>query len=472
MKQLRAQLFDINKKGFRRKNMKLKKIISALIAAVITLTLTACGGSSGGTSDTNANTNANADINASTETSTSDNSEKKVVTIWSWSPISRTMDKMIAAFEEEHPDVKIDFTYYNYDPEYLSALSAAAASDSLPDIIATQPGSLTQQYADYLIDLNDYAKKSWGDDWKSNFADVVLNQMYLGNKEGDTKLNFIPIEAQVISVEYNKTLFESLGLEVPENYDELKQVCSTLSENGYAPLFQGGASDWQNLNVYLMLVSQYGTDYFDKAQNGELSWTDDVFVSAMDTWKKMFDDGIFQTGALSATCYSDGTTAFTAGQAGMIALGSWWTQEFTGDDVAQSVANWDFDYFYLPAMEDGLSASTPIGGVDFGMGITENCKDVDAAWAVLESMVSGEGIQACADDLNNLPAFQGIEPQAADLPEDVVSQFNRASTNLEDAMNQRVANPAVDTALKSALQAVASGEMNSREAMQIVQDAQ
>jgi len=74
--------------------------------------------------------------------------------------------------------------------------------------------------------------------------------------------------------------------------------------------------------------------------------------------------------------------------------------------------------------------------------------------------------------LNNLPAFQGIKPQAEDLPENVVAQFNRASADLTDAMNQRVADPKVDTALKSALQAVASGEMDSKEALQLVQDAQ
>lgn len=433
----------------------LTRTISILLSVIMLLSLAACGKDGDSKSK-----------------STADKSEDGTVSIWSWSPLTRTMEKMIKAFEKEHSDLKIDFTYYNYDPEYLSALSAAAASDSLPNIIATQPGSLTQQYADYLIDLSEYAKKDWGDDWSANFSDVVLDQLYLGNKEGDTKLNFLPIEAQVISIEYNKKMFDELGLSVPTTYAELKKICDTLTEKGYAPLFQGGASDWQNMNMYLMLVSQYGTEHFDKAQNGEIPWTDDVFVSAMNTWKKMFDDGIFQTGALSASCYSDGTTAFTSGQAGMIALGSWWTQEFTGKDVAKTVADWDFDFFYLPPMEDGLTASAPIGGVDFGMGITENCKNVDAAWTVLKSMVAEEGIQACADDLNNLPAFKGIEPKASDLPEDVVSQFNRSSEDLVSAMNQRVANPTVDTALKAALQAVASGEMDAKKAMESVQKAQ
>lgn len=436
----------------------MKKLVSVLLASVMVLSLAACG-SGGEKKETDKKDKESAD-------------GKKVVSIWSWSPITRTMDKMIDSFEKANPDIKIDFTYYNYDPEYLSALSAAAASDSLPDMIATQPGSLTQQYADYLIDLTDQSKAAWGDDWSSNFSDVVLDQLYLGNKEGDTKLNYLPVEAQVINVQYNKEIFKTLGLEAPKTYADLKKVCDALSKNGYAPLFQGGASDWQNLNVYMMLVSQYGTEIFDKAQNGEIPWTDETLVKAMNTWKKMFDDGIFQTGALSATCYSDGTTAFTSGQCGMIALGSWWTQEFTGEDVAKTVENWDFDSFYLPPMEDGLQASAPIGGVDFGFGITENCKDTDAAWKVIESFISGEGIQACADDLNNLPAFKGIEPKASDLPEDIVTQFNNNTKDLEGAMNQRVANPTVDTALKNALQAVAAGEKDAKAALQMVEDAQ
>ncbi len=398
---------------------------------------------------------------------------KKVVTIWSWSPLTRTMDKMIKAFEEEHPDITIDFSYYNYDPEYLSALSAGAASGTLPDIIATQPGALTQQYSDYLIDLSDYSKKEWTVNWEDNFAKVLLDQVYLGNpSDNKKKVNFLPIEGQVISIEYNKELFKKLGLSVPTNRVELQNVCDTLVSNGYAPLFQGAANDWHNLNMYLMLVSQYGGQHFDQAQQGTIKWTNKVFVEAMQTWKEMFDDGIFQIGALSASCYSDGTTAFTSGQAGMIALGSWWTQEFTGSDVAKTVANWDFDYFFLPAMKDNLTASLPIGGIDFGMGITTNSKDTDAAWTVLSSLVSGAGIQACADDLNNLPAFKGIKPNAENLPSDIVDQFNSNSKALVDAMNQRVASSLVDTALKNALQAVATGELTPYQAMESVQKAQ
>ena len=80
--------------------------------------------------------------------------------------------KMIDAFEKANPDITIDYTNYNYNPEYLQALSAASASDNLADIVGLQPGSLTQTYSDYLIDLSDYAKAEWGDDWTSVYDNV------------------------------------------------------------------------------------------------------------------------------------------------------------------------------------------------------------------------------------------------------------------------------------------------------------
>ena len=130
------------------------------------------------------------------------------VSLWTWSPITRTAEKMIDAFEKANPDITIDYTNYNYNPEYLQALSAASASDNLADIVGLQPGSLTQTYSDYLIDLSDYAKAEWGDDWTSVYDNVTQSQLQLGNKDGDDGHYILPIETQDIYVEYNKTLFE------------------------------------------------------------------------------------------------------------------------------------------------------------------------------------------------------------------------------------------------------------------------
>ncbi len=448
--------------------MKLKKVASVVLALTMVAGLAACGSSSDG--DSKSSDSKTSDSKASE--SSGNETEKTTLTMWSWSPITRTCDKMIEAFEKENPDIEIEFTYYNYDPEYLSALSAAAASDNLPDIIGLQPGSLTAQYADYLMDYSSYAQEEWGDNWKDNYPDMIADQIQMGNKSGDEGNYILPVEAQVISIVYNKNVFEKYGLDIPKTYDEFKAVCKTLNDNGVAPLFFGGANGWQCVNLFTMLCSQLDTTIFDKAQSGEIKWTDPAMVEAMSNFKLMFDDGIVQTGAMSADANTNGTPAFVSDSAAMMALGSWWCQEFTAEDPATTIADWDFGFFYLPAVGTAKNPATPVGGIDFGYGITKNCKNPDAAWKALKSFSAGAGIQACVDDVNNLPAFKGIEPKNTELNKDLVEQYNSFSEDLNSAMNQRIGEPTIETALQNALAGVGSGELTPEQGCQAVQDAQ
>lgn len=117
--------------------------------------------------------------------------EQRTVTVWSWF-VQSTMQKSIADFEKAHPDIKVDYTYYNYSPEYITALKAAAASNSLPDLIGLQPGSLTQQYRTKLEALNDRAMKEWGKGWQDTIFPIDKKQMLMGNPPGDTSDYILP----------------------------------------------------------------------------------------------------------------------------------------------------------------------------------------------------------------------------------------------------------------------------------------
>ena len=82
--------------------MKLKKVASVVLALTMVAGLAACGSSSDGDSKSG---------DAKTSESSGNGTEKTTLTMWSWSPITRTCDKMIEAFEKENPDIKIEFTY-------------------------------------------------------------------------------------------------------------------------------------------------------------------------------------------------------------------------------------------------------------------------------------------------------------------------------------------------------------------------
>lgn len=434
-------------------SMKLQKLGIVLFTAVLIIGMSGCS--------------KKAD-QAGNTTSGITQTEVKILT---WTPIPRTMEKMIAAFQAKNPGIKVTFNNMNYNPQYLAALSAGAGSNSLPDIIALQPGALTQQYRNYLIDLSPYMAASWGNGWMDKFYKIDAEQMKLGNPTGDNSVYIVPCESQIIDIWYNKNLFDQLGIGVPATWDQLKTASRALSEKGYAPLYFGGADGWQKINIFLMLSEQIAPGEVYTAQDGKSKWTSAGLVKTMEAWKDFYTN-VAQVGSLSNLAYPDGVGQFVAGRVGMMALGSWWPQEFTGPDVPPNVKNWVFDHFFLPSYVSGGQMSPPIGGMDFGFGITKNSKNPEAAWRVLASFTAGEGIQASIDDLNNLPAVKGIAPQATNILQTIKEQIGRYNAVLDLARNQRFSNPEVETALQNAMDGVATGQLTFQAALQQVQTVQ
>ncbi len=393
------------------------------------------------------------------------------VTVWSWF-VASTMQKSIAAFEKAHPDIKVNYTYYNYSPEYLTALKAAAASDSLPDVIGLQPGAFTQQYRDKLTAVNDLAKATWGDGWEEKIFPVNRKQMLMGNPAGDSGYYIVPQESQVLCIWYNRKIFEKLGISVPKSYDDLVAAAKKLTGGGYIPMFQGAADGWQNINVFLMLANQLAPGAVDKAQAGEGSWSTPELEAAMKAWAGLFKDGVFQQGALGAHAYPTGAQLFAQGKVGMMALGSWWMQESKfPPPLSEYVQNMDgFDFFYFPALPGSSQASPPVGGIDIGYGLTDNGAKNKDAWVFLASLTNGEALQEALNDLNDLPAFSGHAPQG-DVSEHVQQMFARFMADLPKAENQRLASPAVSDALENALSGVAAGSLEPAAALKAVQAA-
>ncbi len=402
---------------------------------------------------------------------TAEDQSKKEITVWSWF-ISSTMEKSIKAFEQKNPGLKVRYTYYNYSPQYITALKAGAASNSLPDIIGLQPGSLTQQYREQLAPLNAYAAKEWGEDWKSKIFPVNLRQMAMGNPPDDENYYVLPQESQILVIWYNKEIFQKLGLSVPKTYQELVAAAKKLSGSGYIPMYQGAADGWQNENVFLMIANQLAPGLVDDAQSGKAPWTSPPLVKSMEVWAGLFKDGVFQQGALGARAYPTGAQLFAQGKIGMMALGSWWMQESKfPPPLSQYIQNMSgFDFFYFPALAEGGKSSPPVGGIDIGYGLTKNGAKNQDAWKFLASLVSGEALQQALNDLNDLPAVKGLKPEG-DISTNIAQMYDRFMADLPHAENQRFASPQVAEELDNVLGGVAGGTVTPQDALNRVQAA-
>ncbi len=397
---------------------------------------------------------------------------KTVVTLWSWSPVQTTTQAMVAAIEKAHPDIEVRATIEPHTP-YFTALKAAAASGTLPDIIGLPPGAYTQEYRPHLMDLSTVASTLWGKDWQKNFAPALLTQAQLGNPKGDHGIYTLPQEAEVLNIWYNRAAFAKAKISAPpKTMDELVADAAKLRAAGYIPFYQGGGTGLFDAWVYMQIAAQTDLKGLLAAQQGQAVWTQPGMVAAAAAWSRLFKDKVVQDGALSALQYPTGANLFAAGRVGMISLGSWWLQQTALSDNPALKTMSGYGKFFFPAVSAHGHVSPPIGGIDLGWGITKSAQsspaETKAAETVLKELISGVGEQVALDQLNDLPAFRGMKPSQK-LDPHLAPIYDSYIQELQVAHPHAIGSPVIFQALVANLQAIGAGQKTPAAAMAAVQ---
>jgi raffinose/stachyose/melibiose transport system substrate-binding protein len=427
-----------------------RQLLAALLAVCL-LAVTACGGQTNGSSGS---------------------SSKTTVTLWSWTPISATTQQIVTAFEQKYPNIQIKATIEPH-PDYNTALKAAAASGSLPDIVGLPAGSQTQEYRADLQPLNTIAQQFWGSSWQSDFPHVAITQARLGNPAADSNFYMLPQETEVITPWYNKAIFSQLHLTPPQTFSELISDAHKISAAGYIPFFQGAEQTNFDTWMFMQLAAQTDLTGMEAAAVGKPTWTDPGMIQAATAWQTLFTQKVFQPGTLGDTQYPTGANLFAAGRVGMILLGSWWLQETQVAGVPSGLSTMsDYATFSFPPLTAGGQPTPDLGGIDFGWGLTKNANSSSAVEAasekVLKYLISGGGEQIAVNAFNDLPAFKGFQP-TTQTTSNVKTLYTQFLQEVQQAHNHLIGNPTIEQALDANLQAIGAGTESPAQAMAKVQ---
>lgn len=396
-----------------------------------------------------------------------------VVTVWSWSPVTPTMNAMIAAIQKAHPDIQVKATIQPH-PVYSVSLQAAVGSGNMPDIIGLSPGAETQQYRTHLINLTPVAEEMWGKDWQKNFSPALLSEARFGNPKGDENFYALPQESQINNLWYYIPAFQKAGIAgPPKTVDELVADTKKLRAAGYIPFYQGAGTGTFDVWTYLLIASRIDVDSVVAGEQGAPVWTKPSMVEAAHVWQRMFTDDVFQPGALSALQYPTGANLFAAGRVGMIVLGSWWLQQTGLSEVPGLKTMSDYGTFNFPTYGNHKGPEVFLGGVDVGWGITDNAARSPAVLAaskvVLKEFISGVAEQEALNQLNDLPAFNGMKPTQA-MPAHLTEVYDTYIKELATAHTHVIGNPVINQSLISGLQAIGAKTMTPEAAMAAVQE--
>lgn len=338
---------------------------------------------------------------------TSAQAQDVTLTIESWRNDDLTLwqEKIIPAFEAEHPGIKINFSP-TAPAEYNAILNSKLDAGSAGDIITCRPfdASLALFEDGHLTDLDDM-------DAMNNFSDVAKSAW----QTDDASATFcVPMASVIHGFIYNADAFAELGIEVPTTEAEFFAALETIKEDGsYIPMAMGTNDQWE---AATMGYNNIGPNYWKGEEGrlalikGEQKLTDPQWVEPYATlakWADYLGDGF------EAQTYPDSQNLFTLGRAAVYPAGSW---EISGFNAQ---ADFKMGAFMPPVKKAGdkcyISDHT-----DIGIGMNAKTPNPEAAKAFLSWVASPEFAEIFG---NALPGFFPLSKTPVEMQDPLAKEF-------------------------------------------------
>lgn len=432
--------------------MKLKKLGIYTISLLSALALSACGGSEtaengGGSSE---NTSSGEDV-----------IEINFFHRWPNDPKNTMFKELIAQYEAENPNVKINMDCILND-QYKEKIRMIVATDEVPDIFSSWSGSFAQEMIDSgnVMDLTSVFEEDT--EWADTIAEVSMGPFTF-----DDKVMAIPWSQDGKAFFYNKRIFEENGIEVPTTWEEFIAVLDKLKAAGYEmPITEGLKDQWAILH-YLGTMNQRMVDPevlekdYDPA-TGE--FTDPAYIEVLNKWKQL-------TSYMGEVCTAiDHETArntyFATEESPIMYL------QFAEISLMTDTVNFDYGFFNFPAFEDGKGDPNALTGAPEGFMVSNKAEHPEECIKFLKWLVSPEGgaVQLTVEG-GDLTCVNGALTEENALPAQIEALETIDTASQMAPWFDNACDASIYTVFGQGASAVATGDMTPEKAMQDVQAA-
>ena len=305
--------------------------------------------------------------------------EQEVVTIkwieWWEQPYTAEVldDMLIAGFEAENPNIKVERTDVPWNSMYDNLVTNAQSDVANYDVLGMEISWMVgldklggiEPLDGYIVT----ADKEWLDD--------RLDGGYV-KWLGDTKM--IHWYMFPYAIAYNVDLLESEGVDPPTNWDEFAEAVCALrdeTEDRYGFSMSLGQANNVTWKLIALRVVQNGGRMLD--ENGRAVFNSPEGVEAVQYWKDMFDSGCVVPGSFSETG-AQTREFFSTGKIAMINDGP-----FIGG--LAKVVDPDIKVAYAPAFSDKTGGYFWAGS---GLAIASNSQHKEEAWKFIEYLLRGD----------------------------------------------------------------------------------
>lgn len=322
-----------------------------------------------------------------------------VLSLWTWDEGDerlRNLQRMLAQFEDEHPDQEIALTVVN---DYAPSLRAAFEQGDPPDVFLVDGFRFPRLAAEGFLASGDNRLDSPEDFYP------VLRDAFMYDQE----TYCLPREVRVLALIYNRAHFESAGVQPPTTWDEFRAAAQALTDpNGNAFGFIAAP----DLSRWLPFLLQAGGRLVNEAGDGA-AINSPQGLQAVQFYIQLFRDNFAGQPAESVSSW--GGEALGKGKGAMVIEGNWiipyLKQEFP--DTAFGVA------------------SLPAGPAGRGTVAFTSCYAVAAGTPRAEAAFELANFLTRADNMRAWPADGSSMPSRLSLADAWRAEFPELSPFLE-----------------------------------------
>jgi sn-glycerol 3-phosphate transport system substrate-binding protein len=378
-------------------------------------------------------------------------------------PLTKVIDNLVAGFEKENPNVKINAVYAgNYDDARIKALAAQKAGQpaQMSVLFSIDIYELLEQ--DLIVPFDEMATTQADKAWlKSFYPALMANGTYKGKVYG------IPFQRSTIVMYWNKDAFKEAGLDpekAPANWNEMQQMAAKLVKKDAG----GNVSRWGVMVpstgyaywMFQAFARENGQDLMN-AEGNRTNFAHPDVVSALEYWvnlgrkNRVMPEGTVEWGTLRQN-FVEGKTAIM-----------WHT---TGNLTAvKDNAKFPFGVAMLPASKQ---RGSPTGGGNWYIFKKSTPAERKAAFEFIKWVTAPER----AAEWSIATGYVAVSPAAYETPKlkEYVSGFPQAAVARDQL---KFATPELSTfqtgrvrkALDDAIQAALTGSKTPAEALKTAQ---
>lgn len=364
-------------------------------------------------------------------------------------------DEVAASFMAENPDIEIVLSSAN-NANYKQEINVRLASNSSPDIYFAWSGVYAHNFVDggRALDLTDYLMADDGE-WYNSFITNQFETFTFGER-----IYGIPLMMDGKSFYYNQDIFDELGLEVPENWDEFIAVLDVLKGSGYIPISLGNIEDWATghymttLNQRVVPADTLAADY---ALEGD--FTAPEYVTALEYLEKLVP---YFTPEFNSVTYDAGINDFISGKAAI-----YYEQFNQVQYIMPAEFNWS--WFDFPDIEGAAGDQNALTGSPQGLMVSSTTKYPEACIKFLKYLTNFENSEKLVAEAQMFSCVDGaINENSANEKMSLMAETIKNAPTINPWLDNATDSEVVTT-YQASIQAMVGGAKTAEEVMADVQ---